>query len=187
MVMLLLLTRSFAAAVMILLLGFVLMAGTSAKSPTRIVHSSERSMTGGFLPWNKRGGSAEGSHPDIGIDGTDKDHMPSMFAPTESHYDRYAACLAATEGLRRVRDKALVTTSRQRSKKDDLEEDRSRIHAEYVMNSGKVLKAMGMSISQFNQLGREVSQDPPLKEKVRESIPIKKTKAQTGGRHRHPL
>jgi hypothetical protein len=45
-------------------------------------------------------------------------------------------------------------------------DEKKRIRAEYVINSGKVLKAMGMSVSQFNQLGRQVNQDEVLKEKV---------------------
>lgn len=126
-----------------------------------------------FLDIFPRGGSSNGEDAPSPSGGqslnllASRDRMPSMFAPQESHYDRYAACLAATEGLRRIRDKALVKEGRNRPKKDELTERQSRIHAEYVMNSGKVLKAMGMSITQFNQLGREVSQDTGLKEKVR--------------------
>jgi len=45
-------------------------------------------------------------------------------------------------------------------------DEKKRIRAEYVINSGKVLKAMGMSVSQFNQLGRQVNEDEVLKEKV---------------------
>lgn len=91
------------------------------------------------------------------------DRMPSLFAPQEVHYDRYAACLAATEGLRRLRDKALAKEGRQRT----MNESQERIHAEYVLSSSKVLKAMGMSVTQFNQLGRQIGQDSALKEKVR--------------------
>jgi hypothetical protein len=107
-----------------------------------------------------RGGSS------VGAQGVLPDQrMPSLFVEEESDYDRYAAALAATEALRRIRDKAM---SEQRKQKKGVEatEDQKRIRAEYVINSGKVLKAMGMSVSQFNHLSREVNKDEELKEKV---------------------
>jgi len=90
--------------------------------------------------------------------------MPSLFPPDQTDYDRYAACLAATESLRRLRDKS--TAESKRLSGTEAADEKKRIRAEYVINSGKVLKAMGMSISQFNQLGRQVNQDEALKEKV---------------------
>ncbi len=46
-------------------------------------------------------------------------------------------------------------------------EEYKRACAEYVLNSTKVIKALGLSVSQFNQLGREIKKNGPLKEKVR--------------------
>lgn len=89
--------------------------------------------------------------------------MPSLFGPEESEYDRYAACLAATEGLRRIRDKDLAQ-ARAKGRTGDAEKH---IKAQYVQNSSKVLRALGMSVSQFNELGREIAQDEQLKDKVR--------------------
>lgn len=91
--------------------------------------------------------------------------MPSLFGPEEAQYDRYSACLAATEGLRRLRDKKMGGRRFIRGG-DDLNEQQQLITTEYVLNSSRVLEAMGMSVSQFNQLGRQVGGSPELKEKV---------------------
>lgn len=92
--------------------------------------------------------------------------MPSLFGPEDAQYDRYAACLAATEGLRRLRDKELEEGSSSESLFDDSLQVTKQVNARYVQNAGKVLKALGMSVSQFNTLGRQISQDSRLKEKV---------------------
>ena len=134
------------------------------------------------------------------------DQMPSIFQPEESIYDKYAACLAATEGLRRIRDSKIPKNKRFRTavnvdaerssgwksllkgdsgstsaeekgpsltkrEKEVLsveqqKEEYKRACAEYVLNSSKVIKALGLSVSQFNQLGREVRKNKPLKERV---------------------
>jgi len=102
---------------------------------------------------------------------TETDQMPCLFEPEEEEYDRYSACLAATEGLRRVRDRDLAEEMRQHGHKKgetELSEAEKHITAKYVQNSGKVLRALGMSVSQFNQLGRQISRDENLKERVRE-------------------
>ena len=108
-----------------------------------------------------RGGSM--SSPEE-VQGFPSQRMPSLFAPDETDYDRYAACLAATESLRRLRDKS-TAESKQLSGTEATDEQK-RIRAEYIINSSKVLKALGMSVSQFNQVGRQVNQDESLKEKV---------------------
>ena len=92
--------------------------------------------------------------------------MPSLFGPEEAQFDRYAACLAATEGLRRIRDKKLGVR-RFILATDELTEAQKRVTSEYVLHASKVLEAMGMSVGQFNQLGRQVGSDRDLKEKVR--------------------
>lgn len=142
--------------------------------------------------------------------------MPSIFSPEETQYDTYAACLAATEGLRRLRDsklknkrfrtavtvdaegpsgwKSLLTGDQQNpgldiavesgsggagvgtgtgansasGEVDDDQEGYKRACAEYVLNSTKVIKALGLSVSQFNQMGRDIRKNKPLKEKIME-------------------
>jgi len=46
-------------------------------------------------------------------------------------------------------------------------EEFKRACAEYVLDSSKAINALGLSVTQFNQLGREVSKNKDLKEKVR--------------------
>jgi hypothetical protein len=84
-------------------------------------------------------------------------------------YDKYAACLAATEGLRRLRDQDLAQEVQQASITGGsmgISEAQKQITAQYVQNAGKVLKALGMSINQFNALGQQIAQDNTLKERV---------------------
>lgn len=105
------------------------------------------------------------SSKDLQIRDLESETMPSLFGPEEAQFDRYAACLAATEGLRRIRDKKLGGRRFLRVT-DEPTEAQKRITSEYVVNSSKVLEAMGMSVSQFNQLGRQVGANSELKEKV---------------------
>ncbi|KAI2501726.1 protein of unknown function (DUF4168) [Fragilaria crotonensis] len=104
------------------------------------------------------------SSKDLQIRDLESETMPSLFGPEEAQFDRYAACLAATEGLRRIRDKKLGGRRFLRVT-DEPTEAQKRITSEYVVNSSKVLEAMGMSVSQFNQLGRQVGANSELKEK----------------------
>ena len=97
--------------------------------------------------------------------------MPSLFSADEAEYSRFSACLAATEGLRRMRDQDLLErplSSSSAGAAPNLAaiEEEKRIVTQYQANSGKVLRAMGMSIDRFNELGREISRDERLKEKV---------------------
>lgn len=111
---------------------------------------------------------------------TGSTRMPSLFMKPEEYYlDKYAACLAATEGLRKLRDSVTSSYSRssnplnavmglfsdgsERSKYDSRYRQAC---AEFVVNSSKVIRALGLTVAQFNQIGREVSSDPVLKEKV---------------------
>ncbi len=122
-----------------------------------------------------------------------KEKMPTLFVrDEEKQYDTYAACLAATESLRRIRDskrknmkefsavdvegkswKSILNPSSDSSGGGDkngeptAEEEYKRACAEYVLNSSKAINALGLSVTQFNQLGREISKDKSLKEKVR--------------------
>jgi hypothetical protein len=100
---------------------------------------------------------------------TDNSFMPSLFTQEQGVYDKYAACLAATEGLRRLRDQELAQEVQQTSITGGsmgISEAQKQITTQYVQNAGKVLKALGMSINQFNELGRQIAQDNTLKEKV---------------------
>lgn len=100
---------------------------------------------------------------------TDNSFMPSLFTREQGVYDKYAACLAATEGLRRLRDQELATEVQKASSAGGsmgVSEAQKYITAQYVQNAGKVLKALGMSVNQFNELGRQIAQDNTLKEKV---------------------
>lgn len=118
--------------------------------------------------------------------------MPTIFTrPEEAQYDTYAACLAATESLRRLRDSAIGKIKKSSSAVSTDEIDASwksylsndqrkegaaetskdkeilkRAYAEYVLNSSKAINALGLSVTQFNQLGREIRKDNELKEKV---------------------
>ncbi|KAL7446416.1 hypothetical protein ACHAXH_009410 [Discostella pseudostelligera] len=129
--------------------------------------------------------------------------MPSIFRiPSEEKYDRYAAALAVTEGLRRVRDAeiagAAATVSKKKSvfgrvlgtsrdetygeddtvemekdatvsvKRNSLDAAKQRAESAFLLQSTKAVKALGMTIPQFNQIGREVLSDPALKERVSE-------------------
>ncbi len=125
-----------------------------------------------------------------------KDKMPSIFRiPSEEKYDRYAAALAVTEGLRRVRDaeieralqekKTSATTTHADFIRDDggensydyssskmktpqqiLQERKQRAESAFLLQTTKAVKALGMTVTQFNQIGREVLADPALKERV---------------------
>ena len=94
--------------------------------------------------------------------------MPSLFNSDEAEYTKFSACLAATEGLRRMRDQALMEL-----KASSGSPDRERkIADQYQANSGRVLRAMGMSVDRFNELGREISRDDKLKDRVRTGTAI---------------
>lgn len=119
------------------------------------------------------------------------DTMPSIFRiPSEEKYDRYAAALAVTEGLRRVRDAEISRAEETKTKKswlggisagekdktkvkvkssqDPLEAAKKRAESAFLLLSTKAVKALGMTVTQFNQIGREVTSDPALKERVSE-------------------
>jgi Domain of unknown function (DUF4168) len=104
--------------------------------------------------------------------------MPSLFPPEETVFDRYAACLAATEGLRRIRDRDLAeevnmrgfgassSSSSNGGGGSSIYEAERQINLQYIQNSERVLRALGMSVNQFNDLGKQITQDEKLREKV---------------------
>ena len=113
-----------------------------------------------------RGGSYDPSGPKL-RKYAETDRMPSLFSSEEETYDRYAACLAATEGLRRLRDRDIMDELQGIRDPEQASQKRRQIATQYVQNSGKVLRALGMTVGQFNELGKQIAQDPKLKEKVR--------------------
>ena len=117
-----------------------------------------------------RGGNLEPASHRVLRKYTETDHMPSLFSEEEETYDRYAACLAATEGLRRLRDRDITAEIQAATDAEDAKRKRKQIATQYVQNSGKVLRALGMSVSQFNELGKEIAKNDKLKEKVRLSM-----------------
>lgn len=111
--------------------------------------------------------------------------VPALFHfDNETIYDHYSLCLAATEGLRRIRDRRIATEGERLRQRDHdpkvngkiLYEAEKRAAAIYVRDSSKVLKAMGMSVAEFNAIGRRVRQDEALKEKVSEWMYVRKGK-----------
>ena len=144
--------------------------------------------------------------------------MPSIFRiPSEEKYDRYAAALAVTEGLRRVRDAEIAGAAATESKKksvlgrvlgsrdekyeedysDETEEEedtkvsikrnpldatKQRAESAFLLQSTKAVKALGMTIPQFNQIGREVLSNPALKERVSEQAYRKSREGTTARR-----
>lgn len=84
--------------------------------------------------------------------------MPTFFTAAEARYDRYAACLAATEKLRR-----------------DYygKDDGSAASEEYAKQAAHILNGLGTSLEEYNAIGREVLQDKELKKRVRSAAKVK--------------
>jgi Domain of unknown function (DUF4168) len=86
--------------------------------------------------------------------------MPTFFSADEARYDRYAACLAATEKLRRdcfnnaadaIAGGGITATE------------------EYAKQASHILNGLGSSLDEYNAIGREVLQNNDLKQRVRPS------------------
>jgi hypothetical protein len=138
-----------------------------------LLGSSQASLSS-TLRWmyQSRGGSQEGSGASVEDENVrshgsprGREQMPCLFGPEEAQYDRYAACLAATEGIRKMREKAVMKKSKSLKKGDDTE-DEKRADAEFVLRNCNIVESLGMSVDQFNQLGHKVMENPKLKEKV---------------------
>jgi len=88
--------------------------------------------------------------------------IPSLFADDEQMYDTYAACLAATEGLRRLRDRQMAHAS------SSANNSRAVAQRQYARDSARVVQALGMSLNDYNAIGARLVQgkDDALKEKV---------------------
>ena len=64
------------------------------------------------------------------------------------------------------KDGAAAATKEKVEEGDSSKEAYKRACAQYVLNSSKAIQALGLSVSQFNQLGRTVFKDDLLKERV---------------------
>ena len=103
-------------------------------------------------------GSSVGSIPPRGGGGnvltTTQRTIPTFFSGEDAReYDTYAACLAATEGLRRIRDRQRLV-------------DPIAARRQYVRDSKPLLETLGMTIDRFNVVGAQIADDEALKEKV---------------------
>jgi hypothetical protein len=119
---------------------------------------------------------------------TSSPNVMSLFSREEKHYERYAAALAATEPLRKQRDIRAKQTLRpfeffflkRRGKLSggkgicDLGRvDPNRRNARlrvvcsgHVKTMSSVIRALGMTVPEFNTLSREVSEDTELRARV---------------------
>ena len=80
--------------------------------------------------------------------------IPTYFTGENAReYDTYAACLAATEGLRRIRDRQRLV-------------DPLAARRQYVRDTKPLLETLGMKIDRFNAIGAQIASDEALKEKV---------------------
>ena len=113
----------------------------------------------------------------------------SLFSREEKHYERYAAALAATEPLRKQRDMRAKQTLRpfeyqvlkRRGKlssargicdlpKVDPNQRNGRLRvvcSGHVKTMSSVIRALGMTVPEFNGLSREVAANPDLRERVK--------------------
>ena len=135
-----------------------------------------RYMTRSTGTWRhlQRGGSK--SSTPVETQSVENRQIPSMFqGESDMIYDRYAACLAATEGLRRIRDQTLKSPQQNSINdpllsKRNIREARERVNTVYAENASKIIEAMGMPVSQFNSIGKIVCNDASLKQKVCEIL-----------------
>ena len=164
-------------------------------------------------PASTAAASTTSANPGSGLLTTGSTQMPTLFfTPTEADLDRYAACLAAAEGLRRARD-AGVASSRVRRALQDIDsgkldastsknkaKDRmmkrwsaderrefDTLRASYALNTAKMVRSLGLSVARFNQLGKVVGSDPVLKERVMEQAYLYGMAAGLTGMEKVPL
>lgn len=88
--------------------------------------------------------------------------MPSLFQNDDMIYDRYAACLAATEELRRRRDRIIACVANEKNSKRLLQ----RIETDYARDAAKILQGLQMTVDDFNTIGQSVMSNKVLKRKV---------------------
>jgi hypothetical protein len=153
------------------------------------------------------------SSPGSGLLTTGSTQMPTLFfTPTEADLDRYSACLAAAEGLRRARDAGATSSRVKRALRDidsgkldantsknkdkdrmmkkwsaDERKEFDTLRASYALNTAKMVRSLGLSVARFNQLGKVVGSDPVLKERVMEQAYLYGMAAGLTGMEKVPL
>ena len=194
-------------------------AASKAKAKTKTRPSAKRgsvaaSSTAAATAAAAAATASTSSNPGSGLLTTGSTQMPTLFfTPTEADLDRYSACLAAAEGLRRARD-AGATSSRVKRALQDIDsgkldatntsknKDKDRmmkkwsaderkefdtLRASYALNTAKMVRSLGLSVARFNQLGKVVGSDPVLKERVMEQAYLYGMAAGLTGMEKVPL
>ena len=164
-------------------------------------------------PASTAAASTASTNPGSGLLTTGSTQMPTLFfTPTEADLDRYAACLAAAEGLRRARDAGVASSRVRRALQDidsgkldastsknkakdrmmkrwsaDERKEFDTLRASYALNTAKMVRSLGLSVARFNQLGKVVGSDPVLKERVMEQAYLYGMAAGLTGMEKVPL
>jgi len=112
--------------------------------------------------------------------------MVSLFEPDEEIYDKYSACIAATEPLRNRRDsdaisslnpldKFLYNFSPFKSHRQICTASRCERNvgvkmacSRHLFTASKVIRSLGLTVKEFNAVGREVGLDEKLRRRVME-------------------
>jgi Domain of unknown function (DUF4168) len=95
--------------------------------------------------------------------------VPSLFSnANDEKYNKYAACLAAMEGIRRIRDLEITSIRRRRSSKNCIRDNREekRIQSQFIKNSKQIMDLHSLSPKQFTSLSKKLMYDEALKQKV---------------------
>ena len=166
-------------------------ASAAAKAKTK---ATTKKGAAAAAPASTTAASTTSTNPGSGLLTTGSTQMPTLFfTPTEADLDRYAACLAAAEGLRRARDSGVASSRVKRALQDidsgkldastsknkakdrmmkrwsaDERKEFDTLRASYALNTAKMVRSLGLSVARFNQLGKVVGSDPVLKERVME-------------------
>lgn len=96
------------------------------------------------------------------------EQIPSLVG--DPIYDRYSACLAATEGLRRIRDadisKELRLCGSRKRPNSKFNKAKKEIEDKFNQDASRVLEALGMSLNEFTAVGKKIFEDDDLARKV---------------------
>lgn len=149
-----------------------------------LAYASGRKLDGLKRLINSNSGDQEEENVDTSKTKLKSPSMVSLFPPSESLYDRYAACIAATEPLRVSRDKSILSSLpplrklflRNPTGSNDLctasncDRYPKVKHAclKHVADTSRVIRGMGMTVAQFNEVSRELGEDEMLRERVME-------------------
>lgn len=189
-------------------------AASKAKAKPKTRASAKKDSVAASSTATAAAAASTNSNPGSGLLTTGSTQMPTLFfTPTEADLDRYSACLAAAEGLRRARD-AGATSSRVKRALQDIDsgkldatntsknKDKDRmmkkwsanerkefdtLRASYALNTAKMVRSLGLSVARFNQLGKVVGSDPVLKERVMEQAYLYGMAAGLTGMEKVPL